>query len=259
MFGNRVAREIQELFASSGDISHNVFSYDQITELPPPVQGYLRYSLNEGQRYISCGRMKQDGLIRAREGQRWQRLTAEQYFTTEEPGFIWHARTRLLRFLWITARDRYYRGQGNMLIKFLSTFTMGDVKGKEMDEASLIRFVAEMPAYPTALLSARYLSWEPVDINSARAIARHEGHEVSMVFHFNEVGQVTSVTTPDRCRQVRGGLVKTHWTGHIGDYQEINGMRIPREMEAVWNLPKGDFSYGRFTVTEIEYNNPTKY
>jgi len=42
-------------------------------------------------------------------------------------------------------------------------------------------------------------------------------------------------------------------------YQEMNGVKIPTEIEVEWNLAEGDFSYAQLVVDEIEYNVPAGY
>jgi len=36
-------------------------------------------------------------------------------------------------------------------------------------------------------------------------------------------------------------------------------MQIPHDVEVMWNLESGNFSYARFNITEIEYNNHSKF
>lgn len=33
------------------------------------------------------------------------------------------------------------------------------------------------------------------------------------------------------------------WTGVFGNYKEMMGIRMPTQMEAIWNLSQGDFAY----------------
>lgn len=259
MLNRRVTNEVKSLFSGSQHPRDEVFTHDQLSGLPAPVQRYFRYCLNEGQRYIACARLRHGGAFRTGEGRKWMPIAGEEYFAAQEPGFLWRGKVKPLPFYWITARDRYYQGKGNMLIKLFSILTIADSKGEEMDQSSLLRFFAEAPLFPTALLPGRYLAWEPLDEDSAKAVVSHRGIDCSLVLHFNEEGQATHVTTEDRFRDVKGKFARAAWTGQFGDYQDIGGMRIPTVIEAVWNLPGGDFSYGRFTVTEIEYDNPSRY
>jgi hypothetical protein len=38
--------------------------------------------------------------------------------------------------LTITARDKFYQGHGNMLVKLLSLFTLADQSGPDMDQST---------------------------------------------------------------------------------------------------------------------------
>ncbi|RLC96723.1 MAG: hypothetical protein DRI40_02360 [Chloroflexi bacterium] len=259
MFGRRLASEVRTLFSSSMGFSDKVFTRDQVRGLPPPTQRYLQYCLKEGQRYIAFARLKHGGSFRMGEGKKWLPIVGEEYFTTDPPGFIWRGRVKPFPVIWITGRDRYYQGKGNMLIKLFSLVTVADSKGEEMDQSSLVRWVAEAPWFPTALISSRYLGWEPVDDSSAKVVASYEGIGCSAVFRFNAQGQITQLSTQDRFRDVDGRPVRTGWTGYYRQYRDWNGVKVPTEVEVVWNLPGGDFSYARFQVTEGDHDNPSKY
>ncbi|MFM7157450.1 MAG: DUF6544 family protein, partial [Bacteroidota bacterium] len=37
------------------------------------------------------------------------------------------------------------------------------------------------------------------------------------------------------------------------NYQVFEGMRIPASVEFVWNLPNGDFSYGKYSIVHTAY------
>ena len=254
MFKRQVQKEIVQLFADSEDISHKVFTYNQIQSLPEPVQRYFKYALRDGQNCISYARLKHTGTFRTGPDQKWMPISGQEYFTTQKPGFVWFARVRPFPLLWITARDTYYQGKGNVLIKLYSTITLGNAKSKEVNQGTLLRFLAEAVWYPTALLPGEKLQWEAVDSRSAKILFSDSGIDVSAIVHFNETGEIIRLTA-DRYRDTT--LEK--WTGYYRDYREIDGVKVPAEVEVVWNLDSGDFSYARFKLTEIEFNTPSIY
>ena len=47
LFDSHLKQNIKKLFVTSKDISHTQFFFDQIKNLPLPVQRYFKYSLNE--------------------------------------------------------------------------------------------------------------------------------------------------------------------------------------------------------------------
>ena len=162
---SQLEKEIEKLFSSSEDISDQIYSYEQIKGLPDPVQRYFRYSLQENQPHISYVRLKHGGLFRTKEDQKWMSIKGQEYFTVHPPGFVWSGRVPL-----VSAKDMYYEGRGNLKVKLSSIIKLVDVKGKETDQGELLRWLAETPWFPTALLPSEKLKWEARDNNSAKVI-----------------------------------------------------------------------------------------
>jgi hypothetical protein len=254
MFTKQVSKEIEALFADSDDISDTVFTYEQISDLPEPVQRYFKYSLRDGQPYISYARLKHDGFFRTNENQKWMPITGEEYFTTQPPGFVWVGTVKPFPVVWITARDTYFRGTGNILIKLFSIITLGDARGKEIDQGTLTRWLAEAPWYPTALIPGERLQWGAIDSNSAKLQFSDRDNTIIAVVSFNENGEIVRLDTD---RYMDPSLEQ--WSGYYREYKEIDGVTIPTEAEVVWHLESGDFSYARFRVTEIEFNKPKRF
>jgi len=249
-----VHNEVAKMLIESEDISDRVFGYDFINNLPEPVQRYFKYSLPDGQKYISYVRLKHTGTFRTKPEQKWMSINGIQYFSTQKPGFIWFAKVKPFPLFWISARDKYFKGNGDMLIKLLSNFTIGHSDGKEISQGALLRFVAESAWFPTALLPSNYLQWEAIDSNSARVIVSDSRINVSGVFYFNEKGEITQFLAERYM-----GTIKEKWICYYKSYKEFDGVKIPVDGEAMWSLKSGDFSYAKFKVTHIEFNNPSLY
>lgn len=106
---------------------------------------------------------------------------AEQYFTTDQPGFVWTAVVKMAP-LHFTGRDKYAEGHGSMLIRLFSIFPVAAASGKEMDQGALLRYLAEMQWFPSAALN-RYIQWEEIDSFSAKATMSDQGVTASGVLH----------------------------------------------------------------------------
>ena len=78
---------------------------------------------------------------------------AEQYFTANPPSFIWVASMKTFPLLSIKARDMYMEDKGNMYIRLPLFINIADARGHEIDQGSLLRYLAEMVWFPTAFLS----------------------------------------------------------------------------------------------------------
>jgi len=212
LFDKKVTKEIDILTKEGIKAQSKTFNFNDLEGLPEPVQRYFKYALRDGQEHIKFVRLKQIGEFKMKENQPWMPIHAEQYFTTEDPAFIWRVKLAMAPFIWIEGRDMYYQGRGNMLIKLLSTITVADAAGSEMDISSLIRFLAEAPWFPTALLPSDYIEWKEIDSNSARVVIKDKGYIASGIFTFNEKGEIIKFVTNDRYREVDGKYFKDNWT-----------------------------------------------
>ena len=85
-------------------------SYKAIADLPEPVQRYFKHVLKDGQPYSSYVRLTYDGLFKMSLNKDWIKIKGEQYFTTENPGFIWKGTTSMF-----VARDMYIADNGRLI------------------------------------------------------------------------------------------------------------------------------------------------
>jgi hypothetical protein len=258
-YDRMVDREVAELAAQAEETQAVSLPTGTVERLPAPVQRYLAYAIPAEAGPVRFVRMKQTGEFRTDPAGEWMPVGAEQYFSAEPPGFLWHATIRVFSLFRIDARDRYAAREGNMLVKGLFTIPIADAKGEEMDLSCLQRYIGEMPWFPTAFLNDDHVSWEPIDASHAKAVITDGTIAATVVFTFDEVGRITSVTTDERYRTVGDTYIRNRWTGYYGDYQEQGGLIVPMEIAAEWNLPEGNFSYVRLRVTDMEYDVFSRY
>ena len=259
LFDSHLKENIEKLSLISKNTSNNQFYFDQIKNLPAPVQRYMEYSLNEGQHSISNVKLKHEGVFRQNENQKWMPIKGEEYFSTEQPGLIWIGKIQLLPFIWLTGLDEFIEGKGNFKIKLMSLLTIADSpQGKELDEGELMRWLGEAPLFPTALLPSNYLKWEEIDLNCARAVVNYAGLTVNLTFYFNERGEITKMEG-DRYRSISDSYVKERWVGYYSNYTKIENMMIPMVLEVAWNTQSGNFSYAKFNIKEILYDRFSKF
>ncbi|MDD4876363.1 MAG: hypothetical protein PHQ86_04435 [Dehalococcoidales bacterium] len=251
-----MADEIAELFNNSIN-SDKVINEESIRELPVLVQKNLLYTQIIGKPRIATVRLKQKGLFKLKQGQKWIPVTAEQYFTTNPPGFVWRAKVKLNPLLWISGRDMYYQGKGNMRMKLWSIFKLSDSIGYKLDQGTLLRYLSEIIWFPTAYLSD-YIKWETATADSVKVTMDYGGVSASAFIYYDEVGRFVKFTA-DRYMGADDNATLEKWTVVAQDYKEFNGIRIPVKGEVTWNLPSGDFTWAKLDITDIEYNNPFRY
>ena len=255
----KVKSEVGEFIEIAGAGYHKTLSNTDISGYPEPVQRYLRYAVRDSLKTISFARLRHEGEFKPDEDKEWLPIKGEEYFIVSRPGFIWFAKVKMTPFLWIAARDTYFKEQGNMLIKLLSSVTIQDERGTELTQAALLRYVAECFWLPTAFLNDEHFSWRPVDENAADVtIADGDVRGTIRVF-VNEHGEITKIYSGDRHMTVDGRQVKTGWSGYCRDYRVVDGFAVPFGVEVEWNLSGRDYKYARFRVTDIEFNKLEAY
>jgi hypothetical protein len=238
---------------TSGQQSTQTKNYDpkEIEDLPVTVQHFFRAVLTEGQPIIIRVNLSQKGEINMSEtAAKWCPFTATQFVITQRPGFDWDARIQMAPGLSALVHDAYVLGAGILHASLAGLFTMADLRGTPAAaQGELLRFFAEVPWYPTALLPSQGVRWEAIDDTSACGTLTDGETTVSLVFGFNPEGTIATIKAAERYR----GLVATPWEGRFWHYAARNGMQIPLEGEVAWHPPEGLWPYWRGRVTKLSY------
>jgi len=252
-FDRETAAAVDELrsAATSETDSEEVYTREDLADLPDPVQRYLDATLTEGQPRARTARVEQHGEIRL--GESWKSFTATQHFAVDPPGFVWDATVEFAPFLPVRVVDAYADGEGSLRAKLLSALTVSAAApSPEVNESELIRYLGESAWIPTALLPGAGVEWEAIDDESARATLEDGETTASLVFHFQDE-EVSRVHTEARYRQEDDDVAP--WTGYFDAYEEFDGVRVPTEAEVEWNLPDGDQPYWRGEVETVTYDS----
>ena len=243
-------RDVAELFSQTKTGPVKTYDPAQLVNLPAPVQRYFRHVLKPGQQYIRSVRLQHDGQFKTDLKKDWIAITGEEYFVAEKPAYIWVGTTT-----WFSARDQYVAGQGSLTVRLLSAFPILRASGPVFDVSELLRWLAEAVWLPTSLLPGGQTVWSPIDDNSATLTLTDHGHTVSCLMTFNGQGEIVRY-------QAQRNSDETHietWTGQMFDYREIHGIRIPTRASAAWVIDGVEKPYARFTVREIDYDQPRAY
>lgn len=226
--------------------------------LPAPVQRYLRLVLRDGMPVLTGLALEQRGRFNLSEGgELWRPFEARQQVRMRRPGLLWDARIRLLPGLNVHVHDAYAGGQGRLHAALFGSLTLAELDersaGDTLAEGELMRFLAEAPWYPTALLPSQGVQWSPVDAGTARASLADGGHLVSLLFGFGADGLVEWVRAEARSRSVGGRMQPTRWEGRWFDYREREGLLLPMRGEAAWLLDEGRKPYWRGEIVTMRH------
>ena len=255
-FSSMVWREVREL---AGDPPQELQPVVDRASLPAAMRRYLDWALPSDRPPATFARLRHGGTFRRSADEAWFPIRGEQYYDTAEPAFVWAATMKLNTLLWVRGRDRYMNGHGHMLIKPLSAFTAVDAAGPEMDQSTLLRYLSEMPWFPTAFLTVPGIEFRDAGPDAFEAVLTHGGRTVRGRFTVAADGALTRFDTDDRYREVEGAMIRMPWYGTYEQPAMFDGMRIPSSAAVSWETPEGALTYARFMIEHLEYDLPQPF
>lgn len=252
-FNHKIYDERITLLENSIVDNQGIVTEDQLKNLPPIVQKWLTNSGIVGLSYIHNVHLYQDVQLKMTPDQpNWSAGKAEQYFTIQPPAFNWNINTEMNSILSVVGRDKFEYGEGEMTIQLFSLIPVVNAKNeKKLNQATLQRYLAEIVWFPSAALE-KYINWEIVDDYSAKATMSYKGIEGSGIFHFDDNGIFEKFIAMRY--QDASDTEPTQWTVTAKKVEERNGVKIPIECEASWQLETGDWTWLKLNITNIEYN-----
>lgn len=250
-FYTMVKAELVELF--DGDLTRKpAIQVESLRDLPPIVQKWLIRSNVIGNPPIQTLYIKQKGEMRTKVQGKWLPFEAEQFINANNPGFIWNAAVRS-GFAPIYARDKFIHDHGNMLIKGLYTIPIADSSGPEIDQGTLMRFLAEIIWFPTAAL-AEYIRWEYVSDTSARATIDNGITSVSGIFTYDANGDIKGFEGM-RYRDVDHHYALERWLITVKKYRIFGSFRIASDCEVAWHGEGGVFTWLKIALLTMKFND----
>ncbi|MBA9077178.1 hypothetical protein FHS90_001889 [Rufibacter quisquiliarum] len=141
-----------------------------------------------------------------------------------------------------------------MLIKLLSLYPVADAQGPEIDQGTLLRYLAEMVWFPSAAVSP-YLSWKPVDDTHAAVTMTYAGVTATGTFTYSPAGDVTRFEALRYYDRPTGPTLEK-WVVTVPEngYQTFQGIRIPAHAAITWKLKTGDFPWYQIQITGAAFN-----
>ncbi len=256
-FNKKIAGETNAILDAAGKPAKEVITKEDLDKLPLALQNWLKNSGAADKPIPQTVWLTQNFNMKLKPDQeKWHEATAEQYFTTENPAFIWTVKLNMSPVIQIRGRDKFVDGKGEMQMKMNSIINLGKETGEKMDEGTLQRYLGEIVWFPSAAVSP-YISWEEIDTLTAKATMSYKGTTSSGIFYFNENGEVMKYSAlrymgndPDAKRY--------EWVIKVDEYAHFEGIRIPSKCSATWKLDEGDWTWCILEITDLAYNKYQK-
>lgn len=221
-------------------------------ELPALVRRYLERARPAGGTVPREVRVGQAGEMWLKPGGRRLRFTAVEQFAVEEVAFSWRARFPIAPFVSLQVVYRYASGEGALEGRLFREVPVMRASGPELGVGEAMRYLAELPWVPHAMLANPELEWRELDAQTVEVATRVGSASAAVRLGFDAAGDIVGAFAEARPRPEGKASVPTPWGGVFHDYGVLDGIRVPLHAEVSWELPQGRFSYWRGTITSLE-------
>jgi hypothetical protein len=224
-----------------------------LAHLPPSVQRYLQFAGVIGQPRVANYRLHFHGALRSGPDSAWMPIEADQQSVVAPAERLFIVDAPMFG-LPTTAYHRYSGPSATFAVRVASLVRVVDARGPEMDRSETVTLFNDMVLLAPATLIAPAISWEELDPQTVRATFTNQGHTIAAVLTFAENGALTNFVSDDRSRTLDGKTYEQlRWSTPVSGWRRVNGHTLP-DAEARWQLPGGEFTYGRFEVVDVAYN-----
>ena len=208
---------------------------DHSARLPSEV---LRLAERLGATADSSGsvvRLTQAGSMRDDPDRRFMSFTARQTIATDRTEFAWRARIGPLGF--VTIVDAFENDEPKLDVRALGCLRLASVRARpDAAKGEIMRYLADLPWAPDAILSNGHLVWRVVDGKTLRVSCRSGPVRGEVEFKLDGQGCIGEVFAPDRPRKEGAVFVERPWRGRFFDYREHLGRWLPFRGEVGWDV-----------------------
>jgi hypothetical protein len=178
-------------------------------------------------------------------------FSATQAISTRECAFDWRARAGPLKL--VSARDALKDGEGRFDVTALGIIPLARARHSfALTRGELMRYLAELPWAPDAILLNTHLRWRAVDPDTLVVGAGAGETAVEVTLSLDSEGRIAGAFAPDRPRMVKALTVSTPWRGRFADYRHHQGFWLPFAGEVAWVVDGKETVYWQCRVEDWE-------
>ncbi|MDV3429568.1 MAG: hypothetical protein LIR50_21570 [Bacillota bacterium] len=148
--------------------------------------------------------------------------------------------------------DSFIDGKGGMKGVVAKNITLFDQRGKDMDKAALVTWLAEIIFMPSELLNGQ-IEIKELDKNSVSVSITYDNITVGGVYKFKDNGEIIEFITDDRAMSYTDGRIEhKKWSALYEEYTKKGELLLPDRIKAEWHLDDSDLVY--FNGGKVQYN-----
>lgn len=249
----RMDRRVWHELAESAKSSPDVFDKAQIEQLPEPARRYFQYTIQPGASLYTVAELEMGGELGLgnKENPKFTSMRARQILAPPH-GLVWRLKASA-----VSGSDgatSYTSWTRFWLFGFVPLVRAGE--DADHQRSAFGRVVAEgMFWTPAAFLPGKYVRWDKVDTDTARALVRFGGFEQAVDITVAANGQPTQVAIQ---RWSNANVEKKYrlqsFGGYLSDFREFTGYRLPTRVEGGNLFGTEDyFPFFKANVTSVKF------
>lgn len=163
----------------------------------------------------------------------WLPFTARQTMSVKSCAFAWNARFSPLGYMTVT--DALEDGEGRLDVTALGMIAIArSTSNAALTRGELIRYLAEIPLVPDAILHNQDLSWRELDASTIAVTAGSGDTACEVILGLGPDHRIVSAFCADRAASATRPFAPMPWRGQFSDYRQKNGRWIPSAAQVGW-------------------------
>jgi len=216
-----------------------------LADLPQPLRALAARAPDSPAGQV---RISQRGQMWLKPGARPMAFTAVQLLAVDRVAFSWKASFPLLGPLALRVVDEYDTGAGALTVSLFG-LPLQRQRGHETTRGEALRYLAELPFVPPALIGNRELEFHEIDDRHVEVAATVAGERLTVTLGHDDAGDVVRTNSTMRRLKRDGEWRATPWGGEFHDYATIGPLYLPTAGQAYWELDSGRYVYWRGSIT----------
>jgi len=244
-------KDVKTLIQSTSNHLSAELTETDIQQLPEHIKTYIRYTGFIGKHKVNNFKAEFKGKIRKNKNSPWMPFTCIQYNFLENATRLFFMNAEM-KGIPIGVYHCFHNGIATMDVRLFSLFKIQTMKGIAMNLSETVTFFNDMCVLAPAALIDKRIKWLEVADNKVKASFTNNNITVSAWLYFNKNSELINFISDNRYEGETGKQYP--WSTPLKNYQELNGTILMGEATTIYKYPDGEFVYGTFKLTNIEYN-----
>ena len=220
----------------------------QRNDLPPEVAALaarLGADAEHPSRHVA---FRQTGTMWLKPDGPPESFTASQRIGTTRSGFVWRGRIGALGKIAVV--DAFVSSQGHLEARLFGALRVAKMDDSPaINQGEMLRYLAELPLNPDAILFDHALEWVVVDPQTIKVAAVTGDDHAEITFALDDDGMIVTGQAASRTFDVATGQ-RYPWHGRFWDYQRVSGRLLPMQAEVAWVIDGVEQVYWRGTMID---------